>query len=56
MKLETIERRKKIVENLITKSFELDKLFLPDDENYDDWNSNIQILTELISLERTMRG
>lgn len=56
MKLETIERRKKIVENLINKSAELDKMFLPDEENYDDWNSNIQILTELISLERTMRG
>lgn len=56
MNLETIDRRKKIVENLLNKSFKLDKLFLPDEDNYDDWNSNIQIMTDLISLERTMRG
>ena len=52
MKLDTIARRRKAIDDLVEKSFALDDLFLNDEENYDDWLSNIEIMSNLLSLSK----
>ena len=56
MNLDKIERRRKVIDDLVEKSFELDKQFLNDDENYDDWLSNMEIMSNLISLSKMFRA
>lgn len=54
MKIDTVEERRKIMNDLIKKSFKLDEMFLHDEANNDDWVSNIEIMGNLISLEKMM--
>ena len=52
MNLDTIERRRKVIDDLVDKTFELDKQFVNDGENFDDWLSNVEIMSNLISLSK----
>ena len=52
MKLDTVEQRHKIMDDLVKKSFKLDEMFLHDDDLYNDWLANIEIMGNLISLEK----
>ncbi|MBR1646500.1 MAG: hypothetical protein IJ685_06955 [Selenomonadaceae bacterium] len=54
MKIDTVEERRKIMNDLIKKSFKLDEMLLHDEANVDDWVSNIEIMKNLISLEKMM--
>ena len=51
MKLESVYERHKVIEGLIKKSFKLDELWEYDQENVDDWDSNTEILKNLISID-----
>ena len=52
MKVDTVEERRKIMNDLIKKSFKIDEMLLHDESNVDDWVSNMEILKNLISLEK----
>lgn len=52
MKVDTVEERRKIMNDLIKKSFKIDAMLLHDNENVDDWVSNMEILKSLIELEK----
>ena len=52
MKVDTVEQRRKIMNDLIKKSFKIDAMLLHDESNVDDWVSNMEILKNLISLEK----
>lgn len=52
MNLDTVEQRHKIMDDLVKKSFKLDEMFLHDEDLYNDWLSNIEIMGNLISLEK----
>lgn len=52
MKVDTVEERRKIMNDLIKKSFKIDEMLLHDNENVDDWVSNMEILKSLIELEK----
>lgn len=56
MNLDTIEHRRKVIDDLVDKTFEMDKLFLNDGENFDDWLSNREIMSNLISLSQMFRA
>lgn len=50
MKLEYTHERQKVIDGLIKKSFKIDKLYVHDQENTDDWVSNMEILKNLFSI------
>lgn len=50
MKLDSVDDRYKVIDGLIKKSFKLDALWVHDQENIDDWVSNMEILKNLISI------
>lgn len=50
MKLDMVEERYKVIDGLIKKSFKLDALWVRDQENTDDWISNMEIMKNLISI------
>lgn len=52
MRLDDIEQRQKIINAMIKKSFEIDEMFVHDDENTDDWVANSEILRNLITLDK----
>lgn len=52
MRLDTVEQRHKIINGMMDKSFEIDEMFLHDEQNVDDWVSNSEILKNLIMLEK----
>lgn len=55
MKLDNVEQRQRFIDGMVRKSFELDKLFLHDEDNVNDWASNMEILTNLITIEKMIR-
>ena len=54
MKLESVYERHKVIDGLIKKSFKLDALWVHDQENTDDWFSNMEIMKNLISIDDLM--
>lgn len=52
MRLDNVEQRQKIINAMIKKSFEIDEMFVHDDENTDDWVANSEILRNLITLDK----
>lgn len=50
MILEYVGDRHKVIDGLIKKSFKIDKLFLNDRENVDDWVANMEIRKYLLSI------
>ena len=52
MKLDTSWERYKILEGLIKKSFKLDKMWVHDEENFNDWASNMEIADKLIAIQK----
>lgn len=52
MRLDNVEQRHKFIDVMIKKSFEIDKMFLHDNENTDDWVANSEILRNLITLDK----
>lgn len=55
MKLDSVVQRHKFIDALVKKSFEIDKLLLHDNEHVDDWVANMEILTNLITIEKMIR-
>lgn len=55
MKLDNVEERQKVIDGLIKKSFKLDKLWLHDKDNLDDWVSNMEIMKNLFSVSDMIR-
>ena len=51
MKLDTVDDRHKVIEGLIKKSFKLDKMWVHDQDNTDDWVSNMEIMRNLFSID-----
>ena len=47
MKLDTWEQRCKVIDDLVEYSFKVDAKFLHDRDNYNEWNSNIEIMKHL---------
>ena len=52
MKLDTALERYKIIGGLIKKSFKLDALWVHDEENFNDWASNMEISDKLIAIQK----
>lgn len=50
MKLDSVNDRAKVIDNLLKKSFKLDEMFIHGEENNDDWIANMEILRNLISI------
>ena len=50
MKLDYSYERQKVIDGLIKKSFKIDKLYVHDQENTDDWVSNMEILKHLFTI------
>ena len=55
MKLDDVEQRLKLIEGLIKVSFRNDAVFMPGNENYYEWLSNIEIVKLLISVGEMIR-
>ena len=54
MKLDNLDERYKVIDGLIKKSFKLDKLWIHDQENLDDWIANMEIMKNLFSINDLM--
>ena len=55
MKLDSVEDRHKVIDRLIKKTFKNDALWFRGDENYNDWAANMDIMTDLFSIEELIR-
>lgn len=55
MKLDDVEQRFKLIDGLIKVSFKNDEVFMPGNENYYEWLSNIEIMKLLISVSEMIR-
>lgn len=55
MKLDDVEQRFKLIDGLIKVSFKNDEVFMPGNENYYEWLSNIEIMKLLISVGDMIR-
>lgn len=55
MKLDDVEQRFKLIDGLIKVSFKNDEIFMPGNENYYEWLSNIEIMKLLISVSDMIR-
>ncbi len=56
MKLDDVEQRHKIIDDLIQQAFKNDEIFIQGEENYYEWLSNIRIMTDLTLLEEMLRS
>lgn len=55
MKLGDVEQRFKLIDGLIKAAFKNDEVFMPGNENYYEWLSNMEILKLLLSLGDMIR-
>ena len=55
MKLDTLDQRHKLIENMIEKGFEFEESLIHDQENGDDWGGAMSTVENLIVLEEMIR-
>lgn len=51
MKLESVEDRLRLIDRLLKKTFKNDALWIRGEENYGDWAANMDIMTDLLSID-----
>ena len=51
MKLESVEDRLRLIDRLLKKTFKNDALWIHGEENYGDWAANMDIMTDLLSID-----
>ena len=55
MKLDTVDQRHKLVEDMITKAFEFEESLIHDSEHGDDWAGTMSTVENLVTIEEMIR-